>query len=153
MAKKIDKLVDSITSDELTADEQKPVDESVPQEDLVVANVKSRYILNVGDAAKGVDEKKFVYAAGNVTMPRSHAEHWYSKNVGVEILGIPDNGTIHGHSAKARVLGSSKTLKNVLAELESLEKTLEDEDNKAIITQAADLVNDAAEKLDSIYAS
>lgn len=69
--------------------------------DTVIAIVPKRYSL--------IDDNhvKHTYGDGdkavNVPMPRSHAEHWYSKAQGVKIIGVPDNGTIDGVGAQNRL--------------------------------------------------
>ena len=53
-------------------------------DDLVVALVRETYSVPLEEGGF----KK--YPAGDQVMPRTHAEHWFSKSRGVKIIGVPD---------------------------------------------------------------
>jgi len=48
-------------------------------EDIVLVTIPKPFILTDDQF------RMFPYAAGHAKMPRSHAEHWYSKRLGVTI--------------------------------------------------------------------
>ena len=95
--------VDAASAEAKTAQPQNEQPQQVDP-NLVVAVVKKRYTIVLPDRSTAT------YAPGNVTMPREHAEHWYSKANGTEIIGIPDNGDLNGVGAKFRLNKLIETL-------------------------------------------
>ena len=107
--------------------------------DRVIAIVKNRFSLMLPGA------KKVTYAPGHIEMPRSHAEHWYSKAQGVMVAGVPDTGAINGVGAQFRL----KTLvANVLAN--SVEATAFKDEHAGLTEEQIAAFNKASATLGAI---
>ena len=130
------------------------VEQEVVPLDMVIANVKKKYTIIVQEDMNNLrDQKKFSYDPGNVTMPRSHADHWYAKSNGTEIVGIPDDGTIKGHTVKMRMQSAISILTKMVLELESVENSVKGTDAAPEVTKATDMVDAARVVLEKLYAS
>lgn len=92
--------------------ENQVVAEVEPIEEYVVALVKTRYSIALAH------NEKVTYEPGNQTMPRAHAEHWYSVNMGTQIVGVPDNQSLSGVTAQVRL---KEIAANVAAQASAVE--------------------------------
>jgi hypothetical protein len=127
----VDEVVE--TADEVVETAETAEFKPVIDENLVVAVVKTRYSI------VGEDGRKITFEPGNVTMPREHAEHWYAAAQGTQIIGVPDNGSMSGVGAKAKIKKMLDEAVNLNAELvafEALHDGIDDEQRANLVSAA-----------------
>lgn len=114
-------------------------------EEMVVARVVQRYTLSLDH------HRRVTFVPGNVVMPRSQAEHPYSKASGTVVVGIPDTASVTGFPAKQTLESVKAKAGSAEVELSALLERLNDmtKEQTTALTKARDALKNAFAQLGS----
>jgi hypothetical protein len=116
----------------------------IGDDELVVALVKSRYHLPLADGTFKV------YEEGDQIMPRSHADHWFSKTRGTKIIGVPDVNSFKSADVQRKFKAIKADLDDFIQQFNTLQVVTDFTDiQKEHLGDIGDFITSAKNALDA----